>query len=606
MLFKNRLFVERDVKNRRIQTVLGLTFRNSKWSSYARPNLSVKLTEDYTRLFRNVLATASFLFIVIFFSPFYVTAESLNVVSAFFWFFVDCFTFSYLFVYFTLSFLIQTLLSKLYSTLWLANISENGSMGSEPSLRTTASLQLPKHLQKYTLYTYLKQSGQQSVDLEPFFESTRSIDNGNARVLRQLYQTIGALKSSNSSTTQLSLTNLLGTSLAQSADTDSKVGLWASNSSSLTTHTHLLLNYFLLARSSNTSFRRDEVTPTSLSSLNRWNLYTVTPETVWKGNFYMNELNLNALNHLSSKSQYAILWSDAIREVVKSTKSQYWLYKYSTLHRAVFKNTHTLTVTKRLIGAGFFDSKLTKSNLWAANELQATANYSEFQERNKATMGLLYNVSKGLTDSLSVTNSLNTAGTDLNSLGLYQKSFDWFLTRSYNFSGLQSSLLSSGYTLSSGITTNRAAEDRQGQLRLTLTPYLKALTLSNNIYVGQSNVPSLNFDGFNSNNVSGNSSASSYTNRDLYLFYSSQSSYNSSTLQALTSLLQRHTFQSKRLYYPAVTTAQSYNVLTNYTFDTSLQAAGGISANSTLNSRLVSLEALFLQDLASATMYSQR
>lgn len=548
----------------------------------------------------------SFLFIVIFFSPFYVTAESLNVVSAFFWFFVDCFTFSYLFIYFTLSFLTQTLLSKLYSTLWLANIDENRSVSSESTSRTPVGLQLPKHLQKYTLYTYLKQSGQQSVDLAPFFDSTRSVDNNNARVLRQLYQTIGALKGSNSLTTQLSLTNLLGTGLAQSAAIDSKVGLWASNGSSLTTHTHLLLNYFLLARSSKANSLRGELTPTGLSSLNRWNLYTVTPETVWKGNFYANELNLNTLNHLSSKSQYAILWSDAIREVVKSTKSQYWLYKYSTLHRAVFKNTHTLTVTKRLIGAGFFDSKLTKSNLWAANELQTTSNYSDFQERNKATMGLLYNSSKGFTDSLSVTNSLNTAGTDLSSLGLYQKSFDWFLTRSYHFSGLQSSLLSSGYTLSSDVTTGRAAEDRQGQLRLTLTPYLKALSLSNNIYVGQSNVPSLNFDGFNVGEGSESSAAPSYTNRDLYLFYSSQSAYNTSILQALTSLLQRHTFQSKRLYYPAVTTSQSSNILTNYTFDTNLQSAVNGSVNSTLNSRLVPLEALFLQDLASATMYSQK
>ena len=98
-------------------------------------------------------------------------------------------------------------------------------MSSEHTSRTTAGLQLPKHLQKYTLYTYLKQSGQQSLDLAPFFDSTRPIDNSNARVLRQLYQTIGALKSSNSSTTQLSLTDLLSTGLAQSAATSSKVGL---------------------------------------------------------------------------------------------------------------------------------------------------------------------------------------------------------------------------------------------------------------------------------------------------------------------------------------------------------------------------------------------
>ena len=39
--FKNRLFIERDNKQRRILTNLGLTFRNSKWVQYARANVSL-------------------------------------------------------------------------------------------------------------------------------------------------------------------------------------------------------------------------------------------------------------------------------------------------------------------------------------------------------------------------------------------------------------------------------------------------------------------------------------------------------------------------------------------------------------------------------------
>ena len=543
---------------------------------------------------------------MLFFGQFYVTSESLNTISAVFWFFVDCFTFSYLFIYFTLTFLAQTLVSKLYIAFWTPQLKDHGPSVHKTSIQSSNYLRLPKHLQKYTLYTYLKQSGQQRVDLTTFFTPNQSNNGTDARVLRQLYQTIGALKGSGALTTQLSLTTLVHGSLTQETTTENKVGVWASNNSSLTAHTNLLLNYFLLMRGNRGTMLLGQPSPTDLTSLNRWNLYTVTPETALKGNFYVNELNLNTLNHLSAKAEYTMLWSDAVREVVRSTKSQYWLYRYSTLHRAVFKNVHTLTVTKRLIGSGFFDSKLVERNLWAANELQSASNYSAFQEQNKATMELLYNSSRNLTDTLSISNAPNTSSTDLRSLALYQKSFDWFLTRSYHFSGLQSSLLSSGYKLASTTVTSKAAEDRQNKLRLSLTPYLRALSLSNNIYVGQSNVPSLSF-GPTSEGISLVTPLTpSYTNRDLYLFYSSQSAYNISTLQVLTSLLQRRTSQSKQFHYPTTGTLFAQNNLDVRAFDTSLHPTLVKPFRNNLTPRLVSLEALFLQDLASSTMYSQK
>jgi hypothetical protein len=85
-------------------------------------------------------------------------------------------------------------------------------------------LRLPKHLQKYTLYTYLKQSGQQRVDLTTFFTSNQSNNGTDARILRQLYQTIGALKGSGVLTTQLSLTTLAHGSITQETTTENKVG----------------------------------------------------------------------------------------------------------------------------------------------------------------------------------------------------------------------------------------------------------------------------------------------------------------------------------------------------------------------------------------------
>ena len=51
VLFKNRLYVERDSKTRRITHNLGLTFRNSKWADYSRydvqPNLRTRLVHSF-------------------------------------------------------------------------------------------------------------------------------------------------------------------------------------------------------------------------------------------------------------------------------------------------------------------------------------------------------------------------------------------------------------------------------------------------------------------------------------------------------------------------------------------------------------------------------
>ena len=57
ILFLNRLFVERDSKHRRLTSNLGLTFRNSKWSMYARTNIN---EISHAGLYTSVLAIIGF------------------------------------------------------------------------------------------------------------------------------------------------------------------------------------------------------------------------------------------------------------------------------------------------------------------------------------------------------------------------------------------------------------------------------------------------------------------------------------------------------------------------------------------------------------------
>ena len=78
ILFKNRLFVERDSKHRRIMSNFGLTFRNSKWSEYA-----IKKITDHS--FWSLTFTVSFFIHTIYnsvFATFYDIDKSTNMLKS--------------------------------------------------------------------------------------------------------------------------------------------------------------------------------------------------------------------------------------------------------------------------------------------------------------------------------------------------------------------------------------------------------------------------------------------------------------------------------------------------------------------------------------------
>jgi hypothetical protein len=43
------------------------------------------------------------------------------------------------------------------------------------------------------------------------------------------------------------------------------------------------------------------------------------------------------------------------------------LYHYSYLHRNILKSSHKLTMVKKLMSSGFYDTKLISNNMWASD-----------------------------------------------------------------------------------------------------------------------------------------------------------------------------------------------------------------------------------------------
>ena len=226
-------------------------------------------------------------------------------------------------------------------------------------------------------------------------------------------------------------------------------------------------------------------------------------------------------------------------------------------------------------------------------------NYGAFQTSNKTIFDLLYNVNSSVSSNLSLQNLGNPAANSLQALSFYQSSFNWFLARSYNFSGLQTSPLTSSYELMYSPMTKVTELNSSDKLKMALTPYLQSSLLTNNLFLGQLSLPTCQIE---VNNVSyGDNSNLSYNVKDVYLSYSAQSAYNSTTLNILLDLLQANTSQPKLFQYPQVSKLEGqqnqFLVSGDYTLNVQLKADVGL----TVYPFTASLENVLLGDLVSYT-----
>jgi hypothetical protein len=126
ILFKNRLFLERDSKHRRILTNLGNTYRNSKWSHYVRPNLSLRSSSIFFNIFKNTLILILAAFTFYYFSIYYNYSLVYNPLTSLIWYSTDLFVYTYLYVYLGLIFIYKIILKSLrYVTIF--NLKPQGS-----------------------------------------------------------------------------------------------------------------------------------------------------------------------------------------------------------------------------------------------------------------------------------------------------------------------------------------------------------------------------------------------------------------------------------------------------------------------------------------------
>nr|AEV66645.1 ccmF_ii [Oxytricha trifallax] len=111
-LFKNRLFIERDSKHRKIMNNFGLVFRNSKWSDYANNNVTLDFKNIYFKWFFIFVLILIFLYLSFylkFFNNFF-----FNSLTFFFWFAIDSLDYYLSFFLWSFTSFFSVVFSKIY------------------------------------------------------------------------------------------------------------------------------------------------------------------------------------------------------------------------------------------------------------------------------------------------------------------------------------------------------------------------------------------------------------------------------------------------------------------------------------------------------------
>jgi len=435
LLFRNRLFIERDSNHHRVLFTFGLTFRNSKWSDYRRSNVSGSLVRDFKAMIGWIFVISVSLLTLISFAKYGLLFNLTTKGSSLIWFLGDFYSYLHIVAFSLWLFSVQLSAETVHSATLGLLLPQSYST----TARTSTQLSPNKLDNRRVLYAWLTSSqSRTSEDLELVYRA--SLDNSgsvhlrDANFFKSLFTASSALSnagrnlSSVASTSRSSFGKLSEDELSRGGDFllrpnvalgllnpvqpargSAQPSLWALNSR---------MNWATSASLAESSSSEAQFSPNSAP----------------RGSFYIPVTDFTSL--MSSTRGYSELsgLTDSLQQQVTSAKWSRWLYKYNLLHRKSVLNSHKNTMTKRLLGSGFYDSSFFARNPNSKSILSAHTNPNEFFNR-----GFLETYANFLPSGTSSLNQLSGLQLDYASqMSYYESSYFWFLKRFYLFNSLHS------------------------------------------------------------------------------------------------------------------------------------------------------------------------
>lgn len=472
-LFKNRLFIERDSKHRRVLSNFGLSFRNSKWSNYETYNIKLQFKKNYLRFVFWIFFFIFSVFFLFYFKKYYIISYFFNSVSFCFWMSIDTFDYYFTFAIWLILISFSILFKLIYSYFFYNNFfntTSNKQMFSykpfhslnfnlNSSIFLSNKLDISKNDLNWIMYSWLvnSKSDKKDIVLEKLFDSkiNKQWWNNHYDFFIKLYKVSYFLNltSDNFNSFYLNFNLKKISNKYYKGDYLSTLNFF--NNTSLLNENSSLVSYYILNNYNNYFFLKNKKN-SSLNEINsrfNWNLYNLNQELESysyliknkSGMFFLDDFNYQKFS--SFIFNYQELWSLNLylKNQLNSAKWNRWLYRYSILHRKSLKNSHKITLSKKLINSGFYDSKIFNKNIWASEHFSYLNSKNNFNS-------LFFNYYKDLFDNkfnsdFSYYNVfLSNNGNQKNSLALfnfYENSYFWYLKRFYLFNTLPSNFIKS-------------------------------------------------------------------------------------------------------------------------------------------------------------------
>lgn len=454
VLFKNRLFIERDSKHKRIFNNVGLTFRNLKWNSYESENTQPVFKSQYFKIISFIIICVGLVLLLNNFYNYYTLSYFYNEIFFCVWAGLD--TFDYYFTFLVwIAFLIASMVTNLFQSYFFFNNLNSKSGKHKPEKFTNvlnhkacSAVNLSKKDYKFFLLNWLNS---ESLSQNPvLFENLKTLFvtnfnndwwHKNCTFFLKLYKLTHLLKLSDKTGSAFAFQlKLARFELNNSFD----LLTYLNASNLLNSNPTLFFSYLLKNQNNRHTFDfKKKTSVTFLANRTFWN-----PNYVFNtdqsdlnlffrvdGFFYFSSTSSSQLTNLFKKNKNLNLLDSLVHNQINSAKWNRWLYKYSILHRKVFKNSHKLTLSKKLLNSGFYNSNLSKKNLWNSEFFSKSTNFNLL---HFATSLLQPGVEvsplfQTFSDSKAIYNFQHS---QLSNLSVHETSFFWFLKRFYFFSNL--------------------------------------------------------------------------------------------------------------------------------------------------------------------------
>ena len=434
ILFLNRLFVERDSKHRRLTSNLGLTFRNSKWSMYARTNISEINHAGLYTAFLTIIGFVLTLLLVYSMFTYYDLKIVINSLLVNLWFIIDFelyITTLGLFIYW---FATHTVLTVSYTQLFDLRILTSNLNHNHECLKDGVKIQIPKRLYKSILYKWSSTASSTAYDSIYFKGSTYVTQGSCQKLYNRLFKLVKLLiNNANTVNYYSSVVHCCNPNSSLITEYMSKVNV-SSATVSKYSYKALLTDYAI-------RYLNHKVTKNS-SEFTFWNLdltakeWTRTLSEIPLQPFYLRQISYTYVNHssINNREFSELVPSLEFQTMLRSIHK--WMYKYNLLHRTALQDSTQTTFLLQHLAPSFYASTFFSRNMWTSSTLSSTPHNSLNVGSYHEALGLS-TLMYGDNQSLQ-SNSLFRNFQSISQVTFFPVSYNWMIQRFYKFSTLES------------------------------------------------------------------------------------------------------------------------------------------------------------------------